>query len=39
VGVLKRVKAGEIADVVIIPQQGIKTLLKDGNTAARGAGY
>lgn len=33
-GVVKLVKGGEAADVVIIPQQGIDTLVKDGKAAA-----
>ena len=33
-GVVKRVQGGETADVVIIPQQGIDGLVKDGKAAA-----
>jgi molybdate transport system substrate-binding protein len=32
--IVKMVQGGETADVVIIPQQGIDTLMKDGKTAA-----
>src|SRR5258705_12395550 len=33
-GVVKRVQDGETADVVVIPQQGIDTLVKDGKAPA-----
>ena len=33
-GVVKRVQGGETADVVIIPRQGIESLVKDGKAAA-----